>query len=102
VAAEFAPMIDRMPELGEHPPHLKDYFRWYPRVTLPGATTFLYWQEMQFGLKPTIRVNHFVIDDRSGMTAIANKLIYATHYFWTALDYACSSRLRPVDQGSGS
>src|SRR6185436_4762875 len=39
-----------------------------------------------FGLKPTIRVNHLVIDDRSEVTAVASKMIYASHYFWTALD----------------
>jgi len=86
VAMEFKTMIDRMPELGEHLPDLKAYLLGYPKVTIPNATSFLYWQEAEFGLKPTIRINHLVIDDRPGTTVIASKLIYATHYFWTALD----------------
>ena len=86
VANEFKSMIERMPELGEHLPELKAYLLGYPKVTIPGATSFLYWQEAQFGLKPTIRINHVVIDDRPGVTAIASKLLYASHYFWTALD----------------
>ena len=86
VAAEFKSMIDRMPELGEHLPDLKAYLLGYPKVTIPGATSFLYWGEAQFGLKPTIRINHVVIDDRPGPTVVASKLIYASHYFWTALD----------------
>jgi hypothetical protein len=86
VASEFKSMIERMPELGEYLPELKAYLLNYPRVSLPTATTFLYWQDMRFGLKPTLRINHLIIDNRPGMTAVTTKLIYATHYFWTALD----------------
>jgi hypothetical protein len=86
VATEFKSMIERMPELGQHLPELKAYLLGYPRVTLAGATSFLYWQDVQFGLKPTIQVNHLVIDDRLDITAVASKMIYASHYFWTALD----------------
>jgi hypothetical protein len=86
VATEFKSMVDRMPELGEYMPDLRSYLLDYPKVTLPNATAFLYWQEVQFGLKPTIRVNHLVIDNKPEFTGIAVKLIYASHYFWTALD----------------
>jgi hypothetical protein len=86
VSTEFKSMIDRTPELGEHLPDLKAYLLGYPKATIPGATSFLYWQEAQFGLKPTIRINHLVIDDRPGVAVIASKLLYASHYFWTALD----------------
>lgn len=86
VASEFKSMIDRLPELGQQLPDLKAYLLGFPKVTIPKATSFLYWQEAQFGLKPTIRINHLVIDDRPGATVVANKLIYASHYFWTALD----------------
>lgn len=86
VASEFKSMIERMPALGEYLPELTRYLLEYPRATLPDATSFLYWQEAQFGLKPTIRINHVVIDERPEATAIAVKLLYASHYFWTALD----------------
>ena len=86
VAAEVASMIERMPELGEYLPDLKAYLLDYPRASLPTATAFLYWQEVRFGLKPTLRINHVVVDDRPGMTVVSSKLIYASHYFWTALD----------------
>lgn len=86
VASELKSMIDRMPELGEYTPDLKAYLLGYPKATIPNATSFLYWQEAHFGLKPTIRINHLVIDDRPGTTVVASKLIYASHYFWTALD----------------
>ena len=86
VAAEFTSMIERMPELGEYLPDLKAYLLNYPRVSLPTATAFLYWQELRFGLKPTHRINHLIIDKGPGLTAVTSKLIYASHYFWTALD----------------
>ena len=86
VATEFKSLIDRMPELGEHLPEVRAYLLGFPKVAIPGATSFLYWQEAQFGLKPTIRINHIVINDRPDGIVIASKLLYASHYFWTALD----------------
>ena len=37
-------------------------------------------------MKPTIRINHLVIQDRPASTVIASKMLYASHYFWTALE----------------
>jgi len=86
VANEFASMVERLPALVEYLPELRTYLLDYPKATLPNSTSFLYWQEAQFGLKPTIRINHVVIEDRPEAVAIASKLIYASHYFWTALE----------------
>ena len=97
VATEFKSMIDRMPELDQHLPELKAYLLGYPRQNLPNSTSFLYWQEAEFGLKPTIRVNHVVIDNRPDGTAVASKMIYASHYFWTALEL----RVLVPDPGRG-
>jgi predicted DCC family thiol-disulfide oxidoreductase YuxK len=46
-----------------------------------------YWQETQFGLKPTIRISHLVIAPGQDETVVASKMLYATHYFWTALEF---------------
>lgn len=86
VANEFRLMIDGVPALGEFLPELKSYLLTYPKATLTSSTSFLYWQEAQFGLKPTIRINHCVIQDGPGTVVVANKLLYASHYFWTALE----------------
>jgi hypothetical protein len=58
VANEFRAMIDHLPPLDQHLPETKRYLLEYPRVSLPDSTDFLYWQETQFGLKPTIRISH--------------------------------------------
>jgi hypothetical protein len=86
VAAEFRSMIERLPPLAAYLPDLKRYLLEYPRETLADATDFMYWQEAQFGLKPTIRINHLVIQQRPDRTIVASKMLYASHYFWTALE----------------
>jgi hypothetical protein len=85
VANEFRSMIESAPSLARMP-DLQRYLLDYPSAPLPGSSDFLYWQIAQFGLKPTIRINHLVIQDRPGQTVIASKMLYASHYFWTALE----------------
>jgi hypothetical protein len=97
VANEFRSMIERAPSLARMP-DLQRYLLQYPSAPLPGSTDFLYWQDVQFGLKPTIRINHVVIQDRPGHTVIATKMLYASHYFWTALD----QRVLQADPARGS
>ena len=86
VANEFASMIDRLPSMTEFLPNLKRYLLDFPRAVPPGAESFLYWQEAKFGLKPTIRINHVVITQQPTHVAVASKMLYASHYFWTALE----------------
>ena len=86
VAREFKSMVDRMPSLTEFLPDLKQYLLGFPKATLPNSESFLYWQEAKFGLKPTIRINHVVISQQPTHAVIASKMIYASHYFWTALE----------------
>jgi hypothetical protein len=86
VSDEFASMIDRMPEMAEFLPDLKRYLLAFPKATLTNSESFIYWQEAKFGLKPTIRINHVVITEQPTHVAVASKMLYASHYFWTALE----------------
>jgi len=86
VARELADMVDRMPELTIYLPEIKSYLLEYPAVSLPRAESFLYWQEAKFGLKPTIRVNHLTIADEQTHVVVVSKMLYASHYFWTAIE----------------
>ena len=86
VASEFSSMIDRLPELTEYLPDLKRYLLDFPKATLPNSESFVYWQEAKFGLKPTARINHVTILQEPTHVAIASKMLYASHYFWTALE----------------
>jgi hypothetical protein len=86
VGQEFTSMIERMPSLTEFLPELKHYLLQYPKASLPKSESFLYWQEAKFGLKPTIRINHLTISEHPTHVAVASKMLYASHYFWTALE----------------
>ena len=86
VAAEFRSMVDQMPSLSTYMPNLRRYLLDYPKVQLPDATSFLYWQETEFGLKPTIRISHLTMREGPEDTVVASKMLYASHYFWTALE----------------
>jgi len=83
---EFRSMTDRMPELTEYFPGLRQYILDYPRASLPRSTDFLYWQEAKFGLKTTLRLSHLIIQETDAATVVASKMLYASHYFWTALE----------------
>ena len=86
VGQEFASMIDRMPELTEYLPDLKRYLIGFPKIALPNSDSFIYWQEAKFGLKPTIRINHLTIVQEPTHAAVVSKMLYASHYFWTAIE----------------
>jgi hypothetical protein len=86
IAQEFRLMINEMPELASDAPDLRRYLLDYPRFKLPNSKSFFYWQQVQFGLKPTFRMSHLTIQNNPGETVVASKMLYATHYFWTALE----------------
>jgi hypothetical protein len=90
VATQFETMVSRSAELPDVLPELREYLLRYPDADLPGADSFFYWEKVNFGLKPTIRVNHGVVyraPARGGdISVVAIKQLYASHYFHTALD----------------
>jgi len=86
VAQEFTSLVDRLPALGEFMPKVRRYLLDFPNATLPNSESFVYWQEASFGLKPTIRVNHLVMAEDPSGAMVASKMLYASHYFWTALE----------------
>jgi hypothetical protein len=86
VAEEFATMVNGMPEMTNYLPGFKRYLLEYPKAVLPDAESFLYWQSVKFGLKPTIRINHVTIANQQTHAVVMSKMLYATHYFWTAIE----------------
>lgn len=86
VAKEFETMVNGMPEFTIHLPAVRRYLLEYPAFELPNSTSFFYWQTVKFGLKPTTRINHVVIARGDEGIAVVTKQLYATHYFWTALE----------------
>jgi len=90
VADQFETMVGRSSALPDVLPELRRILLDYPNVDLPGADSFFYWEKVDFGLKPTLRVNHGVIYQTPSavgdVAVVAIKQLYASHYFHTALD----------------
>jgi hypothetical protein len=92
VADQFRALLASVDQLPAPVPALFAYLDDYPQGRLPGAEDIFYWTVVNFGLKPTIRVNHVVIypvpeGAPYGVShAIAIKQLYASHYFHTTLE----------------
>ncbi len=91
VAAEFDQMLAATPWLTKTMPGLADYLARYPNAPKPdGMEEYFYWSFVEFGLKTVLRVNHVVLyplpDGGPGRWALANRQIYASHYFQNALE----------------
>ena len=92
VAEHFRSLLASRDPLPAPVPALRAYLEGYPHGLPDGAEEFFYWTVVDFGLKPTIRLNHVVIcalADRpsTGVAyAIATKQLYASHYFHTTLE----------------
>jgi hypothetical protein len=96
VANQFALMVGRSATLPDVLPELRKYLLQYPAADLAGADSYFYWEKVNFGLKPTIRVNHGVIyrsgEEGADVSVVAIKQLYASHYFHTALDVSVCMR----------
>lgn len=91
IAQEFADMVKRTSLLPEAVRELADLLLAHPPAPRPpSAEEFYYWSEVDFGLKPVIRINHVVIQQPSVSHllpyVIATKQLYANHYFHTGLE----------------
>jgi hypothetical protein len=88
-AEQFSSLLSHLELFPRYLPDLNRYLLQYPDSRPGEAQDLFYWEKVNFGLKPTIRVNHAIIYRTSGPGAIhvlAIKQLYATHYFQTALD----------------
>jgi len=93
VAEQFRALLESSDPLPVPVPELLAYLDGYPRQRLEGAEDFFYWTVVDFGLKPTVRVNHVTIYPLGGSPppsgveyVIAIKQLYASHYFHTTLE----------------
>jgi hypothetical protein len=84
VLARTTPIVTFLPELFA-------YLRDFPRAAPIGSDDFYYWSEVEFGLKPTLRLNHVMIyrappNSADILYAVVTKQLYSSHYFHTALE----------------
>ncbi len=90
VAETFASLLSRSKALPVYLPELREYLLNYPKADSSGIESKFYWEKVNFGLKPTIRMVQAVIYQGKSPTepayAVAVKQLYASHYFESALD----------------
>jgi hypothetical protein len=90
VAETFQRLISRSKGLPSYLPVLDQYLLDYPKANSDGIESQFYWEKVNFGLKPTLRMLQAIVyrdkDSANPKYAIAVKQLYASHYFETALD----------------
>jgi len=90
VADTFRSLLSRSKALPVYLPELDHYLLDYPGAGSENIQSEFYWEKVNFGLKPTLRILQAIVYRGPRSTdsayAIAVKQLYASHYFETALD----------------
>ena len=90
VASTFASLLARDKALPAYLPDLNRFLLDYPSAQPDTIQSEFYWEKVNFGLKPTLRLVQAIVyrgKDASGPAyAVAVKQLYASHYFESALD----------------
>ena len=90
VAETFASMLNRSKALPVYLPKLREYLLNYPKAETSDIESQFYWEKVNFGLKPTLRMVQAIVyrgnSPAEPACAVAVKQLYASHYFETALD----------------
>ena len=90
VPEQFKYMLSYSKALPKYLPGFNNYLLAYPNGKPANVVDTFQWANVKFGLKPTLRVLHIVTMPGSSPDepayAIAEKQLYSSHYFETALD----------------
>ena len=90
VGETFASLLSRSKALPVYLPELERYLLEYPQAQSENIQSEFYWEKVNFGLKPTLRIVQAIVYRGPRSTdaayAVAVKQLYASHYFETALD----------------
>ena len=89
VAESFKNLLAEAKALPVYMPDLHRYLLEYPNYQSPLIQSEFHWEKVKFGLKPTLRIVHRIIyknDSTEPIYAMAEKQLYSSHYFQTALD----------------
>lgn len=92
VPQQFRYMLSYSKALPRYFPDFYNYLLTYPEGKPADVQNSFYWAKVKFGLKPTLRVVHVLTLQRETpggpIIAVAEKQLYSSHYFETALDLA--------------
>jgi hypothetical protein len=105
VAETFQALLGRLKSLPVYLPDVNRILLEYPRVESAHSHSEFYWEKVDFGLRPTLRIVQQITYRGGSLTdptyAVALKQLYASHYFETALDLSVCIRdaARPNERG---
>jgi hypothetical protein len=90
VADTFASLLSRSKALPVYLPELREYLLNYPKADSTGIQSTFYWEKVNFGLKPTLRMVQAIVfqgqSPQQPAYAVGVKQLFASHYFESALD----------------
>jgi len=102
VSADFQYVLNFSKALPQYLPNFYQYLLDYPKAKPANVDNWFYWSNVKFGLKPTLRVVQVVTSTGTASDkiayAIAEKQLYASHYFETALDMTFCVRVDSPSQ----
>jgi hypothetical protein len=105
VPQQFAYMLSYSKALPENLPAFYEYLLTYPNAKPANVEDTFYWARVKFGLKPTLRVVQMVtLRGNPGdqvAYVIAEKQLYSSHYFETALDLSFCVRANDDTKQTG-
>ena len=90
VADQFAYILSYAKAMPQNLPEFRNYLLSYPQGMPPNTYSLVYWDNVKFGLKPTLRIVQVVVmkgsSPKQPAYTIAEKQLYSSHYFETALN----------------
>jgi len=92
----FASLLSRSKALPVYLPDFHRYLLDYPNVKLDNVESRFQWEKVNFGLKPTFRIVQTIVYHGTAANepayVVAEKQLYASHYFEAALDLSVCVR----------
>jgi hypothetical protein len=105
VAEVFRSLLGGMEALPVYLPDLGRYLLEYPDLKLENAESEFFWERVNFGLKPTLRIVQRILYRGAGPAepdyVVAMKQLYSSHYFQSALDLTACVRDTDHPEGRG-
>lgn len=90
VAETFESLLSKSKALPVYLPDLDHYLLEYPAAQSTNIHSEFYWEKVNFGLKPTLRIVQAIVyrgtRSMEPAYAVAVKQLYSSHYFEAALD----------------
>jgi hypothetical protein len=105
VAEQFKYILSHSSTLSKRLPEFYNYLLAYPDSKPANVENSFYWDDVKFGLKPTLRIVQVVTmhgdTPQEPAYVIAEKQLYSSHYFETALDLTFCIHTSDDPQKSG-